>query len=201
MGYKKPSKENARNHEKSDASKDDETDEDKARRLFGEGVELEKRGQPFQAMALYRKAMLLVPEIEHIIYEKNKQQYKKTMKNKANMESMAVQMQNELKISDVIEKTDAVEVGGEEEEEDLVSKFEEELLLKGGKYIERPGDGNVIITSKHISDLPMEIILYLMKWIVSADLDLKSLENAANVCKGFYLCARDKEIWRLICFK
>lgn len=47
----------------------------------------------------------------------------------------------------------------------------------------------------------MEILLYIFKWIVSSDLDLRSLEICSAVCRGFYLCARDSEIWRLACIR
>lgn len=47
----------------------------------------------------------------------------------------------------------------------------------------------------------MEIILYILKWVVSSDLDLRSLEMCSRVCRGFYLCSRDPEIWRLACIR
>lgn len=53
----------------------------------------------------------------------------------------------------------------------------------------------------HISSLPMEIILYILKWVVSSDLDLRSLEVCSRVCRGFYICSRDPEIWRLACMR
>jgi F-box protein 9 len=51
----------------------------------------------------------------------------------------------------------------------------------------------------HISQLPAELVLLVLRWIVSADLDLKSLQSCSNVSRGFYLAARDNEIWKLIC--
>lgn len=53
----------------------------------------------------------------------------------------------------------------------------------------------------HISELPVEIIFYILRWLVSSDLDLKELEAFSAVCRGFYLCARDPEIWRLACLR
>lgn len=53
----------------------------------------------------------------------------------------------------------------------------------------------------HISQLPVEIILYIFRWVVSSDLDLRSLEMCSMVCRGFYLCSRDSEIWRLACVR
>ncbi|CAH0552552.1 unnamed protein product [Brassicogethes aeneus] len=57
------------------------------------------------------------------------------------------------------------------------------------------------IMTTHISSLPIEIIFLILKWLVSNDLDLKSLETFSAVCRGFYLCARDPEIWRLACLR
>ena len=53
----------------------------------------------------------------------------------------------------------------------------------------------------HISALPYEVMVYLLKWVVSSDLDLRSLEQAALVCRGFYVCCRDTELWKLVCAK
>lgn len=55
--------------------------------------------------------------------------------------------------------------------------------------------------STHISALPVEIILYILRWVVSWDLDVRSLEMFSMVCRGFYLCSRDPEIWRMACMK
>ncbi|RZF38119.1 hypothetical protein LSTR_LSTR005480 [Laodelphax striatellus] len=55
--------------------------------------------------------------------------------------------------------------------------------------------------STHISELPMEIILYILRWVVSSELDLRSLEMCSRVCRGFYVCSRDPEIWRLACVR
>lgn len=53
----------------------------------------------------------------------------------------------------------------------------------------------------HISQLPMEMLLLILRWVVSTDLDLRSLDQCALVSKGFYICARDPEIWRLACLR
>jgi F-box protein 9 len=51
----------------------------------------------------------------------------------------------------------------------------------------------------HISALPQELIMAIVKWIVSSDLDILSLSQFALVCRGFYMCAMDEELWRMIC--
>ncbi|GFU12923.1 f-box only protein 9 [Trichonephila clavipes] len=53
----------------------------------------------------------------------------------------------------------------------------------------------------HMSSLPPEIFIYILKWVISEDLDIVSLEKIAKVCRGFYICCRDSEIWRLICLR
>jgi len=53
----------------------------------------------------------------------------------------------------------------------------------------------------HLGDLPSELINYILKWVVSSELDLRSLENCSAVCRGLYIAARDPDIWRLACVK
>ena len=45
----------------------------------------------------------------------------------------------------------------------------------------------------------MELVLFILKWVVSTELDLKSLENFSQVCRGFFLASRASDIWRLVC--
>ena len=56
-------------------------------------------------------------------------------------------------------------------------------------------------TSAHISSLPMEVLIHILKWVVSSELDLKSLENFSQVCRGFYVAARASDIWRRVCIQ
>ena len=53
----------------------------------------------------------------------------------------------------------------------------------------------------HISVLPSELIIHLLKWVVSSELDLRSLEQVAMVSRGFYVCCRDVELWKLACMR
>ena len=50
-----------------------------------------------------------------------------------------------------------------------------------------------------MGQLPIEVMAMILKWVVSSELDTVSLDNISLVCRGFYLCARDEELWRLIC--
>ena len=47
----------------------------------------------------------------------------------------------------------------------------------------------------------MEVLVHVMKWVVSSDLDMKSLENMSEVCRGFYLAARSSDVWRRIALR
>lgn len=38
--------------------------------------------------------------------------------------------------------------------------------------------------------LPREILMYIFRWVVSSDLDMRALEQLSLVCRGFYMCAR-----------
>lgn len=55
--------------------------------------------------------------------------------------------------------------------------------------------------STHFSHLPPEIIVYILQWVISEDCDVRSLERVSAVCRGFYLFARDKDLWKLLCQK
>lgn len=55
--------------------------------------------------------------------------------------------------------------------------------------------------STHFSDLPPEIILYILQWVISEDCDVRSVERVSAVSRGFYLLARDPDLWKLLCQK
>ena len=56
-------------------------------------------------------------------------------------------------------------------------------------------------TSQPNSRLPMEVLIHILKWVVSSELDLKSLETFSQVCRGFFVAARASDIWRRICIQ
>jgi len=39
----------------------------------------------------------------------------------------------------------------------------------------------------HISALPGEILTYIFRWVVSSDVDARSLEQCAKVCSIIYM--------------
>ncbi|CAL1578086.1 unnamed protein product [Knipowitschia caucasica] len=83
--------------------------------------------------------------------------------------------------------------------EDLLSYFEQQLTLESSypKFCVPEVD----MTQTHISVLPREILMYIFRWVVSSELDMRALEQLSLVCRGFYICARDPEIWRSACLK
>ncbi|XP_051503434.1 F-box only protein 9 isoform X1 [Myxocyprinus asiaticus] len=149
--------------------------EEKARELFLKAVEEEQNGAVYKAIKYYKSAMLLVPDIEFKI------NYSRT--------------------------PDPDRVGGSYLEEnvnngeidDLLTYFQQQLTLEDStmKLCEQDTDTSHV----HISALPFEVLMYIFRWVVSCDLDLRALEQLSLVCRGFYICARDPEIWRSACLR
>lgn len=36
--------------------------------------------------------------------------------------------------------------------------------------------------------------MYIFRWVVSSDLDMRALEQLSLVCRGFYICARSASL-------
>ncbi|KAK6489854.1 F-box only protein 9-like isoform X2 [Huso huso] len=149
--------------------------EEKASKLFLKAVEQEQNGAVYEAIKYYRRAMQLVPDIEfRINYTRSP-------------DSDGVGM-------NYLEETDT-----NKEIDDLLSYFQQQLNLQEACLkICQP---DIEMTQTHISALPMEVLMYIFRWVVSSDLDLRALEQLSLVCRGFYICARDPEIWRLACLR
>lgn len=170
---------------------DDElSDDKKAEKLFLDATDLERKGKVFEAMRLYRRAVQLDPDIEFKIYE----QSKNAVNNNVGARAASAPRDNKNSIGDGCEEEDLSEVN-------LVERFHASILNGNGTLFERgnAGAGVIVTGGLHISDLPMEVILIILKWVVSSHLDIRSLEQCSMVSKGFYLCARDNEIWKLAC--
>jgi len=41
----------------------------------------------------------------------------------------------------------------------------------------------------------------MLRWVVSSDLDVRSLDVLSNTCRGFYCLCRDEKIWEMACEK
>lgn len=103
---------------------------------------------------------------------------------------------NLLEDGDEDEDEDDDDDDDDDNDADLLTKLQR--LFSRSKRICEP---EIDQKTTHISALPMEIILYIFRWVVSYDLDLRSLEMCSMVCRGFYVCSRDSEIWRVACLK
>ncbi|XP_055679710.1 F-box only protein 9 [Lutzomyia longipalpis] len=165
-----------------------ESDESIAKKHFLQGTEYERMGKVFEAIRHYRRAVQLVPDIEFRVRPLLAQQDDDAAPAEAGESMESEEMPD---VSDTEEDLTAV---------DLSVRFQG-ILGRCRKVCERAGDERVLQTSRHLSDLPTEIILYIFKWVISRDLDVRSLEQLAGVCRGFYICARDSELWRLACSK
>uniref|UniRef100_A0A8D0A2L3 F-box only protein n=1 Tax=Sander lucioperca TaxID=283035 RepID=A0A8D0A2L3_SANLU len=148
--------------------------EEKATELFLRAVQEEQNGAVYEAIKFYRMAVQLVPDIEF----------------KINYSRPA----------------DADRVGGNyvednnvDEIEDLLAYFEQQLNVESS--FPKICSPELDLTQMHISALPREIMMYIFRWVVSSDLDMRALEQLSLVCRGFYICARDPEIWHLACLR
>ncbi|XP_069700146.1 F-box only protein 9 isoform X2 [Periplaneta americana] len=156
--------------------------ENEAKRLFLKGVENEQNGKLYEAIQFYRRAVQLVPDIEFRLYDASKVKPRERQETESSEDLEAVADQE-------------VDSGSEDEDyTDLLSRFQR--LFSRSMCVCTPHHEQ---KATHISALPMEIILYILRWVVSSELDVRSLEMCSRVCRGFYLCSRDPEIWRLAC--
>ncbi|XP_026134881.1 F-box only protein 9-like isoform X1 [Carassius auratus] len=148
--------------------------EEKARELFLKAVEEEQNGAVYEAIKYYKSAMQLVPDIEFKI------NYSRTP--------------DPDRSGSYLEDNE-----NDQEIDDLLMYFQQQLTLCDGtmKLCEPETDS----TQLHISALPFEVLMYIFRWVVSCDLDLRALEQLSLVCRGFYICARDPEIWRTACLR
>ncbi|KAL1506487.1 hypothetical protein ABEB36_005845 [Hypothenemus hampei] len=166
---------------------DDQNDstEEIARDFFLQGINYEKSGKLYEAIQFYRKAVQLVPDIE----------YKLDYRSRLN------DVQNDEPNFDPTQHFDESNLSDDDNDE-LIE--DGQLFARIQKKVSKSG---YLCTSKfdqnftHISSLPLELLLYILKWVVSSDLDLRSLEMFGSVCRGFYLCSRDPDIWKLTCLR
>ncbi|KAI2657466.1 F-box only protein 9 [Labeo rohita] len=137
--------------------------EEKARELFLKAVEEEQNGAVYEAIKYYKSAMQLVPDIEFKI------NYSRTPDPDRGGSYLEDNENNR-------------------EIDDLLTYFQQQLTLGGDtmKLCEPETD----TTQVHISALPFEVLMYIFRWVVSCDLDLRALEQLSLVCRGFYICAR-----------
>uniref|UniRef100_A0AAX7T547 F-box domain-containing protein n=1 Tax=Astatotilapia calliptera TaxID=8154 RepID=A0AAX7T547_ASTCA len=138
--------------------------EEKATELFLRAAQEEQNGAVYEAIKFYRMAMQLVPDIEFKINYSRPPDADRGGGN-------------------YMEDSDA-----DGEIEDLLAYFEQQLSVEGS--FPKICTPEVEMTQVHISALPREILMYIFRWVVSSDLDMRALEQLSLVCRGFYICAR-----------
>jgi len=176
--------------------------EEKARGFFLEGVEHEQNGELFEAIQKYRKAVNLVPDIEF----KVEQERRRDGDNGRVRDLDRGGNNTDEELEDIDPEDPEVN-----EETDLLLKFarmklkghsSQDVVDSGISYgMSSSSTSSSSLTQTHISSLPMEVLIYILKWVVSSELDLKSLENFSQVCRGFYVASRTSDIWRRICIQ
>ncbi|XP_022104522.1 LOW QUALITY PROTEIN: F-box only protein 9-like [Acanthaster planci] len=160
----------------------EETIETKAKELFIQGVNAERKGNLTEAICKYRHAIQLVPDVESKITDYTINQVKKEDDTE----------------NDIQEGFD--DDGNEDDaDRDGIEELESELNALTTNDIKSHCEPEFQQASTHISALPVELLLYIFRWVVSSDLDLRSLELLSFVCRGFYVCARDPALWHRAC--
>ncbi|XP_039750517.1 F-box only protein 9 [Pararge aegeria] len=160
------------------------TDEEKAKQLFLCGVEMERGGKLYEAIQHYKRAIQILPDVEIRLYESS--------------ELRTDTPTEEYEIEEVCHSERAEDSDDDEavEGEELVARLQRTLARKG--HLFQP----VYQTkSAHMSWLPYEVVQLVLRWVVGAELDAGSLERLAATCRGFYVAAREPELWRCLCVK
>ena len=154
--------------------------EKEAKKLFKTGIDLEKSGRYYEAVVLYGKATQLVPDIEYKIWSGLSD----------HDQNMNINDDNSRKFLKSLEDLNLAN------EVNLIEKFRSiNLNQDGNVYFTRANDEKS--KTLNLTNLPYEVIILILKWLISDQLDMQSLENFSAVCRGFYLAARDQTIWRL----
>jgi len=165
--------------------------EDQALKIFLQGVEDEEEGKLYEAIVKYKKAIHLMPDVERKAFDITSKRAK----------SRQQQQQEQAVDRETTNKGHSSGVTNESEEIDLVQSFNSMTLqTRGSTALCQPEDPEAI-KNCHISALPMEVLIHIFKWVVSSDLDVKSLESVSGVCRGFYLASRSSDLWRPICLR
>uniref|UniRef100_A0A2K6EPT3 F-box only protein n=1 Tax=Propithecus coquereli TaxID=379532 RepID=A0A2K6EPT3_PROCO len=113
------------------------------------------------AIKFYRRAMQLVPDIE----------FKITYTRSPDGDGVG---------NSYIEDND-----DDSKMADLLSYFQQQLTFQ--ESVLKLCQPELESSQTHISALPMEVLMYIFRWVVSSDLDLRSLEQLSLVCRGFYI--------------
>lgn len=145
------------------------------------------KGKVFDALRFYKRAIHMDPNIEFKFYQQQQQQQQ---------QSSEFSGRSSKKEKHKSENAKANSASDNQEEIDILERFSREISFP---ICEPASSANTIRTEMHISSLPAEIFLHILKFVVSNDLDMRSLERFGSTCKGFFLLSRENEIWLKAC--
>jgi len=161
------------------------TKQNKAKQLYLKGMQLERDGYCYEAIEYFRQALKLVPDIENCI----------DVNIDLGPSSSAA--------------GNLIIPGVEEVEGQALSS----LTVERGQVFEKFNTSEThlkdiytcfperSVTGTHVSALPNEIILTILRYVISSELDLRSVENFGEACKWFYNLARTPQLWQAACRK
>lgn len=150
--------------------------EEQAKYLFMQGVNSECNGRLYDAILYYRRAVQLVPDVEFRV------------------DYRGPAFSKQRTVSEV--STGSIDDDDLEDIDQLLLRFTRLRASNTPLCFNETQQ-----SSTHISELPIEVLNYIFKWVVTEDLDVFSLETLSEVCRGFYISSRDEELWRRICQK
>lgn len=157
----------------------------RAKQLYLKGMQLEREGYCYEAIEYFRQALKLVPDIEkHIDFKLDPGSSSSASGNSCipGLEEVEGQSLYSLTI----------------ERDQWVDKFNTSETHFEDVYACLP-ERNV--SGTHLSNLPNEIILTILRYVVSTELDMRSVENFGTTCKWFYNLARTPQLWQAACQK
>ncbi|CAL8110147.1 unnamed protein product [Orchesella dallaii] len=161
--------------------------EDQAKHWFLKGVALERKSELYDAVRCYRRAIQLVPDIEYRIGTAN------VPNANASETSSSVGTPHE---SDDESDNDA-EKDCEDDDGPLIVKFLKIIEANGWNFFQKAKADN----RTHVNELPVEVMSYILRWVISSDLDVRSLDILSNTSRGFYCLCRDEKLWQMACEK
>lgn len=196
--------------------------------MFLAGADLERSGQHYSAVQKYKKAVQMVPDIEYRVFDYVRSNNCATVEEEQADDGMYTLHSNRrirngpshmrykvaphdasLIHSDfdndvqlLIEDNLDTDVDDTVYATDLVTRFTKLSLGKAatrGNFIEMVEEDMQQHQQGRISCLPMEIVIQILKWVVSDQMDLRSLERCSMVCRCFYVSSRAPDLWRIIC--
>lgn len=144
-----------------------------------EAEALENRGDTHQALALYRKAAKIDPNVEYRAYECQKQE---DLMDRANMHSRDEQ------------SSDCDSAGRVRHDEVVDLKGHMAQLPLEWQYIDGSVQGSTGVT--RFGSLPPELIVRVLIFTFGRSLDVPRMVQLGEVCRAMYKILQDEELWR-----